>query len=108
MPETYRHRPTRWEREFHELAPGFTVTELPERAGFTVVGPCPGCGGRILKEWLYGSGNGYKGVFNRRKPPTVPVPGPRTVRCVCGNVHEDRPATEPYEGCGAYWTVLLP
>jgi hypothetical protein len=108
LSETFRHRPTPWERKFHELPPGFTVTELPDTEGFVVFGPCPGCGGRIRKEWPYGSGNGYKGVFNRSKPSPVPAPGPRVVRCICGNVHEDRPATEQYEGCGAYWSVYLP
>lgn len=108
MSESYHHQPARWEREFHELPPGFTITGLPDNAGYLVEGPCPRCRGHIRREWLYGSGNGYKGAFNRRKPRSVPEPGPRVVRCICGNVHEDRPAAEPFEGCGAYWTVNLP
>jgi hypothetical protein len=102
LADTYRHRSTPWQREFHELPPGFTVN--PTSEGFLVVGPCPGCGGRIRKDWVYGSGDGYKGTRDQPKP----IPGPRVVRCICGNAHDDRPSTEQFEGCGAYWTVWLP
>jgi hypothetical protein len=91
------HRPTPWLLSDYEHRDDFTVASLPDGQGFLVTGVCPGCGGRIRREWLYGTGNGYKGVFGRR----------RTLRCNCGNVHADRPAEEHLIGCGAFWTVEL-
>ncbi|MFI5841283.1 hypothetical protein ACIA8K_16435 [Catenuloplanes sp. NPDC051500] len=100
------HRPILWLRTDHDHRADFTVEELADNCGYLVTGICPGCGGRIRRIWPYGSGSGYKGIFNKRAHPKPP-PGPRLLRCNCGNVHGERPAEETLIGCGAYWTVEL-
>ncbi len=102
-----QHRPIPWTRHDHAVPDGFTVTPIAENKGFEVNGVCPGCGGRIRREWRYGSGNGYKGIFKHRQPPR-PKPGPRTVRCCCGHFHADRPAEETLEAAGPTGMVNLP
>ncbi|WP_409463651.1 hypothetical protein [Amycolatopsis sp. GA6-003] len=99
-----RHRSISYQVKDYELQPGFVSEPLAGGRGITVTGICPGCGGRTTTNWYYGTGNGYKS-FLRKKEATPEPAGGRTVCCDCGHGHADRPADEPFLGCGAHWRV---
>lgn len=103
-PQIEHHRSVHYRLQDHGLLPGFTATPLPDGSGLHVTGICPGCGGRTTTNWYYGTGNGYKSFGRKKQPAAEPADG-RTVCCECGHGHKDRPADEPFQGCGAYGRV---
>lgn len=60
-----------------------------------------------MTTWTYGSGNGYKGWFAPRRAADDTTDPLRTVCCDCGHAHSNRPDSDPFLGCGAYWQVDL-
>ncbi|UQU62520.1 hypothetical protein COUCH_26240 [Couchioplanes caeruleus] len=94
-------------QDFQERSDDFRITRLDGGRRIEVDGVCPGCGGRTTTTWRYGSGNGYKGLFARRRVADPPADPLRTVCCDCGHGHPNRPDAVPFLGCGAYWRVDL-
>ncbi|MFJ7218874.1 hypothetical protein [Amycolatopsis sp. NPDC098790] len=100
------HRAISYQVKDYELQPEFSTQRLVGGHGINVTGICPGCGGRTTTNWYYGTGNGYKAFRRKKEPVTEPADG-RTVCCDCGHGHADRPADEPFQGCGAHWRVKI-
>jgi rRNA maturation protein Nop10 len=102
------HRSVEYQpQDFRERSADFRVTPLADGHRIQVAGLCPSCGGHTTTTWSYGSGNGYKGLRIRRSGPEAPADTLRTVCCDCGHAHPNRPDTDPFIGCGAYWQVDL-
>ncbi|MEV5572063.1 hypothetical protein AB0L06_18625 [Spirillospora sp. NPDC052269] len=100
-----KHRPVEYRLIDHGLRrDGFTVTPTPDGTRYDIVGTCPGCGARVVRQWKFGP-PGTKGRRNERPKPS---PGPRTLTCDCGRVHAERPSENFDKGCGAFWQVMLP
>src|SRR5215472_10893831 len=95
-------------QDYALLTDRFQITPLAARRRIDVTGACPACGGHTSTTWSYGSGNAYKGILPRRRQPSGPVAGPRTLCCDCGHAHAGRPDDAVFLGCGAYWQVELP
>ncbi|MGI5422176.1 hypothetical protein [Actinomadura luteofluorescens] len=103
LPPIENHRPVEYQLADHGLkTEGFTVTRSADRSRYDVVGLCPGCGGRVVRQWNLGL-PGTKG----RKGKRALKPGPRTLTCDCGRVHAERPPEHHDKGCGAFWQVML-
>lgn len=81
---------------------GFTVTRAPDGSRYDIVGVCPRCGARVIRQWTFGP-PGTKGKRGKRTPKV----GPRTLTCDCGRMHAERPAENYDKGCGAFWQVML-
>lgn len=104
--EVEHHRPVEYSiQDFSDRVTGWSVRPGDDRQTFTVAGVCPGCGGRTETVWMFGSGNGHKGIFGRRAATTEPADRRRTVCCDCGHAHANRPADAAFLGCGAHWRV---
>ncbi|TDD84160.1 hypothetical protein E1293_13380 [Actinomadura darangshiensis] len=99
------HRAVEYRLVDHGLQDGgFTVTRAADGARYDIIGVCPGCGARVVRQWTFGP----PGAKSRRDERRMPKPGPRTLTCDCGSVHADRPPENYDKGCGAFWQVMLP
>jgi hypothetical protein len=103
VPPVENHRSVEYRLEDHGLrTDGFAVTRAADGSRYDIVGVCPGCGARVVRQWRFGP-PGTKGGKGQRKP----KPGPRTLTCDCGRAHAERPPENYDKGCGAFWQVML-